>query len=398
MKRLVIIAAALLALSSAANAQQAKFQFPEYTFETVKANPVTPVKNQYRSGTCWAFSATSFVESEIIRINKIKDESKYPDLSVFFTVSHSYADRADKYVRLDGHLTFGAGSEGDDVLEVIKQYGMVPWNEMTGMQYGTELPVQAELDAVLKAYVDVIAKNPNKTLSTAWKKGYQGILDAYLGAYPETFTVDGKEYTPASYRDALKFNPDDYVSLTSYTHHPFYSKFALEICDNWRWTESYNIPIDELMNIVDKAINDGYTIEWGTDVSDPGFTRDGLGIFVDTKTSVSAGSDQEHWVGKAEEKPAAPQPVVNEMIASQEQRQTDYDNKTLTDDHGMHIYGIAKDQDGKKFYMVKNSWGDSSKYKGTWYVTEAFIKGRTMSIMLHKDALSKDLKAKLGIK
>ena len=299
-------------------------------------------------------------------------------------------------MRLDGNLTFGAGSEADDVLDVIRDHGIVPLKEMTGMNYGTELPVQGELDAVLKGMVQAVAKNPNRTLTTAWQRAVQAVLDEYLGKCPEKFVVDGKEYTPASYRDALKINAADYVTLTSFTHHPFYTKFAIEVEDNWRWDESYNVPIDEFMSVLDNAINNGYTVAWGADVSHPGFTRDGLAIFLDTKAMASAGSDQEHWVGKEEGKPAPI--VVVETEATQELRQVQFDNKTITDDHGMQIFGIAKDQDGKKYYMVKNSWGETGKYKGIWYATENFVKGQSMDYMIHKDALPKDLKAKLGIK
>ncbi|MCQ2157212.1 MAG: aminopeptidase [Bacteroidales bacterium] len=395
MKRLVISAIAVLACCAAF--AQAKINWPDYEFTTVKANPITSVKNQANSGTCWCYSTLGFVESEIIRINGIKDEAKYPDLSEFFVVAHSYADRADKFIRLDGNLTFSAGSEADDVLDVIRDYGIVPQSEMTGMNYGTELPAQSELDAVLKAYVGAVVKNPNRRLTTAWKRGFDGILEAYLGAYPTTFKVDGKEYTPQSYRDALKFNPDDYVSLTSFTHHPFYTEFAIEVCDNWRWDTAYNVPIDEFMNALDKALNEGYTAAWGADVSEAGFTRDGLAIFVDAKASSNAGSDQAHWVGEDNsEKPAVN--TIVEKEASQEQRQKDFDNKTITDDHGMQIFGIAKDQFGNKYYMVKNSWGETGKYKGIWYASEAFVKAQSMDIVLHKSALSKDLKAKLNIK
>lgn len=390
---------AVFAVSLAVNAQKAKVDFPEYKFTTVVENPVTSVKNQYRSGTCWAFSAISFVESEIIRINNITDPASYPDLSEFFVVSHSYSDRADKYVMLDGNLTFSAGSQGEDVLDVIRLYGIVPQSEMTGMNYGTELPVQGELDAVLRAYVEAVVKNPNRTLTTAWKRGFQAVLNEYYGSYPEKFTVDGVEYTPESYRDALNFNPDDYVTITSFTHHPFYTYFPFEVADNWRWDEFYNVPVDEMMSILDYALENGYTVSWGSDVSEPGFTRDGLAILVDVNAKSTAGSDQEHWVGKAEDKPAKAKakkdaklktnPIV-ELVPTQETRQEGFLNKTITDDHGMQIYGIAKDQWGGKYYLVKNSWGETGKYNGIWYASEAFVKGQTLDICIHKSALPKD--------
>ena len=399
MKKIFIIAAALClsaSLYAQRQPQQVTIAWPDYKFETVKANPITSVKNQASSGTCWAFSAIGFLESEVIRINGIKDEAKYPDLSEFFIVSHSYLDRADKYIRLDGNLTFGAGSEADDVLDVIRDYGIVPNSAMTGMNYGTELPRQAEMDAVLKAYVGAVVRNPNNSLSTAWKRGFKAILDEYLGEWPETFTVDGKTYTPETYRDALKINPDDYVSLTSFSHHPFYSKFAIEICDNWRWDTAYNVPIDELMQALDAAINAGYTVAWGADVSDPGFTRDGLAIWIDTQATTAAGSDQAHWVGVDNSNQPVVVPV--EKVVTQETRQIDFDNKTMTDDHGMQIYGIAKDQWGNKYYMVKNSWGITGKYDGLWYASEAYVKAQTLDLVFHKDAVPAAIKAKLGIR
>ncbi len=389
-----IIPVAILCASICATAQvKSPVADLDYTFTTVKANPITSVKNQASSGTCWAYSTIGFFESEAIRLGNIKDTLKYPDFSVFYVVSHSYMDRAVKYVRLDGNLTFGAGSEADDVLHVIEDYGIVPLEAMTGMNYGTELPRQAELDAVLAGYISAVAKNPNRTLTTAWRPGFQAVLDAYLGPCPEKFTVDGKEYTPAEYRDAMKIVPEDYVTLSSFTHHPFYSWFPLEVCDNWRWDEVYNVPIDEFMSVLDDAIMKGYTVAWGADVSHAGFTRNGLGILVDVKAS-SAGSDQEHWVGKEEGKPA-PVSIV-ESVPTQESRQVEFENKTITDDHGMQIFGIAKDQDGKKYYMVKNSWGETGKYKGIWYVTEAFVKNQSMDYMIHKSALPKDLRKKLS--
>lgn len=399
MKKILVVLSAFLAAGLAANAQKAKVDFPEYKFTTVLENPVTSIKDQHRSGTCWAYSAISFVESEVIRINNITDPEKYPDFSEFFVVSHSYSDRADKYVMLDGNLTFGAGSQGEDVLDVIRLYGLVPQAEMTGMNYGSDLPAQSELDAVLRAYVEAVVKNPNRVLTTAWKRGFQAILDEYLGEYPKTFVVDGVEYTPESYRDALNFNSDDYVTLTSFTHHPFYTYFPFEVADNWRWDQFYNVPIDEMMEILDYALENGYTISWGADVSEPGFTRDGLAILVDVSASNNSGSDQERWVGKSEDKQAKAKakakkagknnPIV-ELVPTQETRQTGFMNKTITDDHGMQIYGIAKDQWGGKYYLVKNSWGETGKYKGVWYASEAFVKGQTLDIAIHKSALPKE--------
>jgi len=393
MKKIVSIFAAAVLCAQSLTAGNPS----ELTFTTVKANPITSVKDQHRSGTCWAFSSVGFLESEVIRINGITDTLKYPDFSEFFVVSHSYLDRAVKYVRLDGALGFSAGSECGDFLHVVKDYGIVPQEAMTGMQYGTELPVQGELDAVLKAYVGAVCRNPNRTLTTAWKRGFKGILDAYLGPWPETFSVGGVEYTPATYRDALGVKTEDYVSLTSFTHHPFYQKCALELADNWRWDEDWNVPIDELMEAVDAAINAGYTVCWGADVSQNGFDRQGHGLMLKDGVSVTAGSDQERWTGK--DAAAAEESPIEEVEPTQESRQIDFDNKTLTDDHGMQIFGIAKDQNGKKYYMVKNSWGTGKKaYAGIWYISEAFVKAQTIDVIMHKDALSKDLKKKLSIK
>ena len=386
--------AALVALSASAQG----FEFvggPKYEFTTIKELPVTPVKNQYRSGTCWCFSALSFIESEVLRTT-----GKELDFSEMFVVGKSYRDRAVKYVRLDGHLNFSAGSSFGDVLHVINDYGIVPQDAMPGFNYGTDKPEHNELDAALKGYVEAIATNPNKVLTTAWLNGFDGIVEAYFGAYPETFNVDGKEYTPASYRDALGINANDYISLTSYTHHPFYSQFILEIPDNWRWDASYNLPIDELMSVMYNAIENGYSIAWGSDVSEKGFTRSGLATMPAEKKAAAAGSDQERWVGKSTEevkeevKPELPE----EIIATQEMRQEGYDRKTTTDDHGMHIYGLAQDQNGTKYFMVKNSWGETGKYKGIWYASDAFVRYKTMNIVVHKDALPKDIKKKLGIK
>ena len=368
---------------------------PEYEFSTIKENPVTSIKNQYRSGTCWCFSALSFIESEILR-----EKGDTVDLAEMFVVGKSYRDRAVKYVRLDGHLNFAAGSSFGDVLHVIQDYGIVPEETMPGKNYGTQMPEHNELDAALKGYVEAIAKNPNRKLTTAWLNGFDGIISAYLGEYPETFTAAGKDYTPESYRDYLGIDVNDYVNLSSFSHHPFYSQFIIEVPDNWRWDTAYNLPVDELMEVMYNAIEKGYTIAWGSDVSEKGFTRNGIAVMPVEKKKTAAGSDQERWVGKSSEdnKEEVKAELPEEVIATQEMRQDAYDRKTTTDDHGMHIYGLAQDQNGTKYFMVKNSWGETGKYKGIWYASDAFVRYKTLNIVVHKDALPKDIKKKLGIK
>lgn len=369
-----------------------------YQFTTVKEVKITPVKNQNRTGTCWSFSGVGLIEAELLRTGK----GEY-NLSEMFIANHSYKDKADKFVRLHGKLNFAQGGSFADVIYVFKHYGAVPGELYKGLEYGQDNHVHGELAEVATAYVNAVIKNRDKKLSTAWKKGFDGVIDTYLGKLPETFTYQGKQYTPKSFGESLGLNFDDYVSLTSYTHHPFYSQFPLEIEDNWRWAPSYNLPIHELMEVLDHAINNGYTIAWGSDVSEKGFTRNGIAVAPDIEALESSGSDQARWVGLSQmEKDAEIKKLVEkpckEIEVTQELRQQAYDNYQTTDDHGMLIYGIAKDQTGKKFYMVKNSWGTESKYKGHWYASEAFVAYKTMNIVLHKDALPKAIKSKLGIK
>lgn len=369
-----------------------------YQFTTVKEVKITPVKNQNRTGTCWSFSGVGLIEAELLRTGK----GEY-NLSEMFIANHSYKDKADKFVRLHGKLNFAQRGSFADVIYVFKHYGAVPGELYKGLEYGQDNHVHGELAEVATAYVNAVIKNRDKKLSTAWKKGFDGVIDTYLGKLPETFTYQGKQYTPKSFGESLGLNFDDYVSLTSYTHHPFYSQFPLEIEDNWRWAPSYNLPIHELMEVLDHAINNGYTIAWGSDVSEKGFTRNGIAVAADIEALESSGSDQARWVGLSQtERDAEVKKLVEkpckEIEVTQELRQQAYDNYQTTDDHGMLIYGIAKDQTGKKFYMVKNSWGTESKYKGHWYASEAYVAYKTMNIVLHKDALPKTIQSKLGIK
>lgn len=396
MKKL-IVASLLLACSLTTIGAQEKTE-GEYVFTPVKELKITPVKNQNRTGTCWCFSTLGFLESELLRMGKGEQ-----DLSEMYIVNHTYKDKADKYVRLHGKLNFAQGGSFYDVLYAWKNYGIVPETVMTGLQYGEDMHAHSEMEQLATSYVSTLTRNPNGKLSTAWKKGFDGIIDAYLGELPETFTYNGKEYTPKSYAAELGLNPDDYISVTSFTHHPFYSAFPIEVEDNWRWSDSYNLPLDEFMQVFDYAINNGYTIAWGADVSEKGFTRNGIAVMPDIESLERSGSDQDHWLGLSRsEKDAEIKKMLEkpcqELTITQEMRQQAYDNYQTTDDHGMQIYGIAKDQNGKKFYMVKNSWGTDSKYKGTWYASEAFVAYKTMNIVIHKDALPKAIKSKLGIR
>ena len=399
MKKFFVSALMLaFALSSVLAKDKKKTEDEGYVFTTVKELKITPVKNQNRTGTCWCFSTLGFLESELLRMGK----GEY-DLSEMFIVSKNYKDKAEKFVRLHGELNYAQGGSFEDVLQAWKDYGIVPESVMNGLQYGEDMHVHNELESASRAYLDQIIKNPNRKLSTAWKKGFDGIIDAYLGTAPEKFTYNGKEYTPKSFAAELGINPDDYVSLTSYTHHPFYSEFAIEVQDNWRWATSYNLPIDELMQVFKNAINTGYTIAWGADVSEKGFTRNGIGVIPDIESMERSGSDQDRWLGlSTSEKDAEIKKMMEkpckELEITQEMRQEAYDNYETTDDHGMQIYGIAKDQTGKKFYMIKNSWGTDNKYKGTWYISENFVKYKTMNIVVHKDALPQAIKDKLHIK
>lgn len=394
MKKLLVASLVLACSFTTVTAQENG----EYVFTPVKELKITPVKNQNRTGTCWSFSGVGFLEAELLRQGKGE-----VDLSEMFIVSHSYKDKADKFVRLHGELNFAQGGSFGDVLYATKHYGAVPESVMNGLQYGEDQHVHGELESLATSYVQTVIKNPNGKLSPVWKKGFDGIVDTYLGAVPEKFTYNGKEYTPQSFAKELGLNIDDYVSLTSYTHHPFYTAFPIEVQDNWRWDLSYNLPIDELMEVFDNAINTGYSIAWASDVSEKGFTRNGVAVAADVKAFETSGSDQDKWVGLSRtEKDAEIKKMLEkpcqELVITQEMRQKDYDNYQTTDDHGMMIYGIAKDQTGKKFYMVKNSWGTDNKYKGTWYVSEPFAAYKTMNIVVHKDALPKAIKTKLGLK
>ena len=395
MKKLLTLAAMGMFCISGMAQEQPKEE--GFVFTTVKENPITSIKNQNRAGTCWCYSTLSFLEAELLRMGK----GEY-DFSEMFIVHNTYLDRADKAVRTHGDISFSQGGSFYDVIYGMEQFGLVPEEEMRpGVMYGDTLSNHNELTAVSDAVVAAIAKSRLSKLQAdannvpLWKKAIVSIHDIYLGERPEKFTYKGKEYTPKSFYESTGLKASDYVSLTSYTHHPFYSQFVLEIQDNWRWALSYNLPID----VFDNAIMNGYTIAWGSDVSEPGFTRNGIAVMPDDqKAQELSGSDMARWLKmRPEEKKLNTKPQPQKWC-TQEERQLAYDNWETTDDHGMVIYGIAKDQEGNEYYMVKNSWGKSGKYDGIWYASKAFARYKTMNILVHKDALPKHIAKKLGIK
>lgn len=357
-----------------------------YQFETVVDLETTPVKNQGRSGTCWSYATTSFVESEMMRMGK-----KPVDLSEMYTVRQVYLDKAEKYVRLHGHLNFAQGGALPDVMYVIKKYGAVPQEAYEGLDYGTEINNHSELENVLKAQLDQIIKNPNKSLTPSWRKAFNATLDAYLGEYPETFEYEGKTYTPRSFADeVIGINPDDYVQITSFTHHPMYEEVMIQVPDNWAWGTSYNVSLEEMEEVVDNSLEEGYSVSWATDVSEKGFSlKNGMAIAPAKDYKDMSAAERDNMF-------AGP---VDELQVTPEVRQSAYDSYQTTDDHGMQITGKVKDQNGTEFYIVKNSWGEreNDKRPGYIYTSKPFFRYKTIGVLVHKDALTKDLKKKLDI-
>lgn len=396
MKKFFAIALAACTLAPAAQAQEPGTYSKDSAFVVVKANPITSIKDQNQSGTCWAYSSLSFFEAELLRLGKGEH-----DLCESFLVYHTYMDRADKAVRTHGDVSFSQGGSFYDAVFCLKNYGICPQEAMPtpGSLYGDSLFNFNQLDAVASAYVKAIAQGKHKKLSLTWKKDLCGIYANYFGELPKSFKVDGKEYTPHSYAESLGLNMDDYVSLTSYTHYPFYTKFVIEVQDNWRWAESYNLPLDEFMEVMVSAVKNGYTFAWGSDVSEKGFdARKGVATVPSgAKENDKTGSDAARWTGSNERNNATIAGGEGELTITQEMRQIGYDNWTTTDDHGMVVYGIAKDSKGKEYFMVKNSWGDYGPYNGMFYASMPFVAYKTMNILIHKDALPKKIARKLGL-
>jgi len=382
------IACVALGILSSSFAQGQTFKNKEngnITFTVVKDHDKTAVDNQYRSSTCWSFSSLSFFESEILRQSK-----KEVNLAEMFVVNHAYRDKADKYVRMHGNGTFAAGGAFHDALYVMKNYGMVPQSAYPGKNVDPENHVHWEMDKVLKGIVEAVVANPNGVLSPVWKSAFNSAVDAYLGEIPSNFEVDGKSYDPKSYMASLNVNPDDYVVITSFSHHPFYAPFVLEVQDNWAAQSCYNVPLNDFREIMTNAIDKGYTFAWATDMSEKGFNwRNGVAIVPEKGWAPYGKGDIDSLTNNA----------LPQMVITQENRQEAFDNYETQDDHGMHITGMVKDQNGTLYYKVKNSWGNKSNdCDGYLYASESYVLYKSTNIMLHKSAVPSGIAKKLGIK
>ncbi|MDR6737456.1 C1 family peptidase [Sphingobacterium sp. 2149] len=354
-----------------------------FTFTEVINLGNTSIKNQGSSGTCWSYSGNSFLESEMIRMGK-----KPVEISQIYTARNTYLDKARTYVRLHGGLSLGEGGQFHDVLNSFRKYGTMPQSAYTGLHYGTTRNNFGEMTSMLDAMLGAVVKG--KTLTPNWEKAYTAAMDSYLGEVPEQFDYNGKSYTPRTFADqVIGINPDDYVGIASVTDHPYYSQFVLLIPDNWSFDRFYNVKMNDLTDIIDNALQKGYTVAWATDVSEKGFSWKNGVAYVPEKPFEEM-TEQEKSTMFVGPKP--------ELKVTAEERQKAFENWQTTDDHGMHIVGLVKDQNGKEYYIVKNSWGTTNDYHGYLYATKEFVRYKTTSLMLHKDGLTKDLKAKINIK
>ena len=400
MKKYLSLAAAMLVASSVGAIAQEVVN-PDSTgfkFTDVKVAKSTSVSNQNKSGTCWCFSANTFLENEIL-----KATGKTIELSEMFVVYKCYHDKADRYIRTGGQIHFEQGGSHLDVPYIWKRYGMMPEEVYKGLEYGEKKHDHYEMTAGLVGYIDAIKNRRKEKYSTAWLKGIDGILDAYLGEIPETFTYNGKQYTSKTFAESLGINIDDYVAITSVTHHPFNSTFALEVADNWIWGQYHNVKMEEMKAIVDNAIKNGYTVAWAADVSEKGWQwKNGVALMPAEKTADSLeGTELARWTALSDKDREKERydfhGYVPEVKVTQEMRQQWFDNQLTTDDHGMVIIGSAVDQDGNLFYKVQNSWDTNQIYKGFIYVSEAYFLAKTLNITVNKAAIPEKIRKNLGL-
>ncbi len=355
-----------------------------FTFTDIVNLEKTSVKNQGSSGTCWSYSGNSFIESEMIRMGK-----KPVEISQIYTARNAYIEKGRNYVRMHGAVTLGDGGAFHDVINMYKKYGAVPQLVYSGLNYGTDKNKFGEMAAIMEAVLAATVKNPNGELTPNWEKAYTAVIDSYLGEAPKSFDYNGKKYTPETFaKDVIGINADDYVEISSLQEYPYYTKFVFMVPDNWSFDQVYNVKINELTDIIDHALKTGYSVAWGGDVSEKSFSW---------KNGVAFVPEKKYNDMTADEKADLFNGPKTELVVTEEMRQKAFDNYTTTDDHGMHIVGLSKDQNGKEYYIVKNSWGSSNDYKGYLFMTKEFVKYKTTDIMLHKGGLPGSIAKKLGI-
>jgi len=360
---------------------QSKKEHKGYLFNDQFRLDVTEIRNQERTGTCWSFSTTSFVESELMRIH-----GREMDISEMYFVRHSYEEKAKNYVLRQGKAQFGEGGLNHDVWHTFTHYGAVPQSAYVGKNYESDQHIHGEMEAVLGHMLDGVVKNRNGKLSNAWLPAYQGALDAYMGEVPESFTWEGKSYTPESFAASLELDPAAYVTFTSFTHHPFYQPFVLEVPDNWSNGSYWNVPLDELIQVLDEALKSGYTVAWDADVSEKTWsTKDGIAIIPETDYADMEKEDRERLFKE----------IVPEKEVTQAYRQAEFENYRTTDDHLMHIVGKAYDQNETEYYIVKNSWGTKRGIEGYMYISVPYMQTKTLGLMVHKDGVPKAIWNKL---
>lgn len=345
----------------------------------------TPVKNQGSSGTCWSYAANSYIESEMIRMGKQPIE-----ISQIYTARNAYIEKGKNYVRMHGAITLGDGGALHDVINMYAKYGALPQSVYTGLNYGTANNKFAEMQSMAQGMLEAVVKNPNGELSPNWIKAYTAVLDSYLGEVPQSFDFKGKKYTPQTFaKEVVGINPADYIEISSFKEYPYYSKFVLMVPDNWSLDQVYNVKMNDLTDVIDNALKKGYTVGWAGDVSEKGFSWKNGVAYIPSKNFAEM---------TPEEKEALFAGPKAELEITEDLRQAAFDNYQTQDDHGMHIVGLTKDQNGKEYYIIKNSWGASNDYKGYMYMTKNFVKYKTTAILLNKGGLTKDMAKKLDIK
>lgn len=406
MKKFITLAlGAALSASAFASDYQAPAAEPQienpdstgFKFTDVKINKTGSVKDQNKSGTCWAFSGLSTLEDNVMRKG-----GPELDLSEMFVVRNAYIDKAKKFMRMNGTINFAQGGSWGDVLNMTSLYGAMPEEAYSGLNYGEDKHSHYEMADALEAYLRAVLSRgtKNKKLTTAWLPGFIGILDAYLGKVPENFTYNGKTYTPSQWAKEMGLEPENFVNITSYTHHPFYENFILEIPDNWAWTESMNVPMEDMQRIVDNALEKGWTVMWAADVSEGGFKwNKGYALLPEDKDQKDmTDTELSRWVKLSDKDRESSRfdikGPVKEKTVTQESRQKTFDNFETTDDHGMVIVGTAVDQEGNKYYKVKNSWDTNQLYDGFLYVSMPFFLEKTLGVGVHNDAIPADIRKK----